>query len=156
MTERVYTAVIIAAPFHSTSIDLSLTSAAPVIPPQPYVHLHVTLLSTPAAHPRTRFFKLKENDKVPTTVLTSWESVRQGGDAAVAPQFNSLTYAGKILRRDGTPANTSDDGGEEWNVKIFSKQRIEDSLLRRAFGKFGWVYRKEVCYLLASDRWGVR
>lgn len=141
--ERQYTAVIIAAPFHSTSIDLSLTTAAPVIPPQPYVHLHVTLLSTPNPFPRTRFFGLKDNDKVPTSVLTTYEGVRQGGES-VEPEFNSMTYHGKIKTRDGVPANTSADGGEEWSVKIFSTKKLEDRWLRRAFGKIGWVYRKEV------------
>ncbi|GJE94006.1 FAD/NAD(P)-binding domain-containing protein [Phanerochaete sordida] len=142
MMERSYRAVIIAAPFHSSSIDLSLTSSAPEIPPQPYVHLHVTLLSTPSPRPRTRFFKVKDSDTVPTTVLTTWEAVRADPDAP-APDFNSLSYHGKILTRDGVPANSSDDGGEEWSVKIFSTQRLEDSWLRRAFGKIGWVYRKE-------------
>ncbi|EKM53071.1 uncharacterized protein PHACADRAFT_259228 [Phanerochaete carnosa HHB-10118-sp] len=141
LIERTYRAVIIAAPFYSSSIDLSLISA-PVIPPQPYVHLHVTLLSTPNAHPRTRFFGLKDSDSVPTTILTTSEAVRQNPDAP-PPEFNSISYHGKILTLDGLPANTSTDGGEEWSVKIFSKQRLEDSWLRRAFGKIGWVYRKE-------------
>jgi prenylcysteine oxidase / farnesylcysteine lyase len=143
LVEKTYRAVIIAAPFNSTSIDLSLASASPAIPPQPYVHLHVTLLSTSSPHPRTRFFGLKEKDKVPTTILTSWEGVRQNGESS-APEFNSMTYHGKIKYRDGTPASTSTDGGEEWSVKIFSDHRLEDSWLRRAFGKIGWVYRKEV------------
>ncbi|KIP03332.1 hypothetical protein PHLGIDRAFT_77794 [Phlebiopsis gigantea 11061_1 CR5-6] len=140
--ERNYNAVIIAAPFHSAEIDLSLTSAAPVIPPQPYVHLHVTLLSTPNPHPRTRFFGLGEKDKVPTTVLTTWEGVRQGEENP-APEFNSLSYHGSLKFRNGTIANTSASGEPEYSVKIFSKQKLEDSYLRKAFGKIGWVHRKE-------------
>ena len=45
-----YKAVIIAAPFHSTGISLPDTLASQ-IPPQPYVHLHVTLLTTTSAQP---------------------------------------------------------------------------------------------------------
>ena len=137
-----YQDIIIAAPFHSTSIDLSLQFAAPVIPPQPYVHLHVTLLTTPNPHPRTRFFGLGDKDKVPTSVLTTWESVRSGEGAA--PEFNSLTYHGLLKYQNGTVANTSTDGQPEWSVKIFSDQKLEDRWLRRAFGKIGWVHKKEV------------
>ena len=61
-----------------------------------------------------------------------------------APEFNSLSFHGKITKRDGTPANTSTEGGEEWSVKIFSTERVEDRWLRRVFGQVGWVYRTEV------------
>ena len=141
-TERSYRAVILAAPFHSSAIDLSLTGAAPAIPPQPYVHLHVTLLSTTSTHPRPRYFKLKDGAIVPSMVLTTWDGarVREGEHA---PEFNSLSYHGKIKTRDGLPANSSADGQEEWTVKIFSKQRVEDRWLRRVFAQVGWTLRKE-------------
>lgn len=83
-------------------------------------------------------------------VLTSWESVRSKEDSK-APEFNSLSYHGKIKGQDGLPANiTREDGtsGEEWSVKIFSTQRVDDRWLRRAFGKVGWVHRKEVSMLM--------
>lgn len=150
-TERHYRAVILAAPYHSSSIDVQLAGAlAPSIPAQPYVHLHVTLLSTPSPQARPRYFKLKDGAAVPRMVLTTWEGVREG-EGARAPEFNSLSYHGKILQRDGTPANItrrgadgSEESGEEWSVKIFSTQKIEDRWLRRVFGEVGWVHRKEV------------
>lgn len=77
-------------------------------------------------------------------VLTTFEGARQRGDDS-EPEFNSMSYHGRIRNLDGTPANSSKDGAEEWVVKIFSKQRVEDSWLRKAFGKIGWVHRKEVC-----------
>lgn len=135
-----YRAVIIAAPFHSTSMHLThlsdvLTSK---IPPQPYVHLHVTLLSTGAPAPSAEYFGLKPGSKVPTSVLTTWESVRR--QDAAKPEFNSLTYHGKIKTRDG---ENQGKGPEEWVVKIFSKERLEDVWLKEVFdGEIGWVYRK--------------
>lgn len=142
--EKTYTAVLLAAPFHSTSIQLSLASASPAIPPQPYVHLHVTLLTTPNPHARTRFFGRGDQDTVPGMVLTTSEGVRRGGDGAAPPEFHSMSYHGLVKYRNGTVANCSAGGAPEWSVKIFSVQRLEDRWLRRAFGKLGWVYRKEV------------
>jgi prenylcysteine oxidase / farnesylcysteine lyase len=129
-----YKAVILAAPFHGSSISLpaSLSSS---IPPQPYVHLHVTLLTTTSPSPDPEYFGLAAGAKVPNMVLTTWEGVRGGGRE---PEFNSLNYLGVV--RDG-------EGEEEteWVVKIFSRSRIEDEWLEKVFqGKVGWVYRKEV------------
>ena len=84
---------------------------------------------------------------MPTAVLTTWEGARSGG--ASAPDFNSLTYHGLLKYQNGTVANTTADGQPEWSVKIFSEQKLEDGWLRRAFGKIGWVHRKEVCSILA-------
>lgn len=68
---------------------------------------------------------------MPQSVLTTYENARIGG---IAPEFNSLTYHGKI--------STNRD---EYVVKIFSKSKIEDDWLKRVFGEVGWVHRKEVC-----------
>lgn len=117
------------------------------------MHLHVTLLSTPNPRPRTRFFGLKPNAKIPSMVLTTFEGARQREDGS-EPVFNSMSYHGQVRNLDGTPANSSRDGAEEWVVKIFSKQRVEDSWLRKAFGKIGWVHRKEVCCLASFMKFG--
>ncbi|KII86384.1 hypothetical protein PLICRDRAFT_164925 [Plicaturopsis crispa FD-325 SS-3] len=128
-----YKAVIIAAPYHSTGISLSPALAAQ-IPPQPYVHLHVTLLTTSAPYPNPAYFGLKANAATPTAILTTYEGVREGGKE---PEFNSLTYHGPVHK-------VTEDGEREWVVKIFSKQRLEDAWLEEIFqGKVGWVYRKE-------------
>jgi prenylcysteine oxidase / farnesylcysteine lyase len=154
VSAHTYRAVILAAPFHSASLKVHLLDDAvlPEIPVQPYVHLYVTLLSTPNPSARTRFFGLKEKDTVPAMVLTTWERARSSDDDK--PEFNSLSYHGHIRSSDNSPANLTalglgdpagrDESGEEWSVKIFSDHPIEDRWLRRAFGRIGWVYRKEV------------
>lgn len=135
---RTYRAVILAAPFHSSGIQLSSEVPLPVIPPQPYVHLHVTLLSTPAVSANPLYFGLKEGTKTPSMILTTYEGARNGG---IEPEFNSASYHGKVRRVDGQPMDI-----DEGLVKIFSKERVEDEWLKTMFGQVGWVYRKEVSY----------
>lgn len=125
---EVYKAVILAAPWHSTSIGLP-TEVSLRIPPQPYIHLHVTLFSTTLPSVPSQSFSLPASTKIPPMLLTTFEGARQGGKE---PQFNSMSYHGLI--RDG-----------EWVVKIFSKKRISDKWLSKTFdGQIGWVHRKEV------------
>ncbi|TFK57561.1 FAD/NAD(P)-binding domain-containing protein [Heliocybe sulcata] len=130
-----YNSVILAAPFHSTGISLSPPSLSLQISKQPYVHLHVTLLTTTAPHPAPAYFGFKDTARVPTTILTTYEGVRAG--VAKEPEFNSLTYHGLV-------DETVPDGEREWVVKVFSKERLEDEWLAEMFeGQVGWVYRKE-------------
>jgi prenylcysteine oxidase / farnesylcysteine lyase len=136
-----YKAVILAAPFHSTNISFpDFISSS--IPPQPYVRLHVTLLTTTSPSVNPEYFGLGRGAKVPRTILTSWQGAREGGKE---PEFNSLNYLGVV--RDGT----DQEGETEWAVKIFSDKRIEDEWLEYVFqGKVGWVLRKEVRVVLFS------
>ncbi|KAJ7071486.1 Prenylcysteine lyase-domain-containing protein [Mycena amicta] len=121
-----YTAVIIAAPWHSTNIKLPETVTPP--PYTPYVRLHVTLLSTTLPSLPPQSLNLTSSTKIPSMLLTTYEGARHGGKD---PEFNSLSYHGKI----------SDN---EWVVKIFSKSRITDDWLNKMFaGQVGWVHRKE-------------
>jgi prenylcysteine oxidase/farnesylcysteine lyase len=123
-----YKAVILAAPFHSTNITLPPALSAQ-IPEQPYVRLHVTLLTTTSPAPNSTYFSSSPSSKVPLMMLTTYEGASNGGEE---PEFNSLSYHGLV--RDG-----------EWAVKIFSQKRISDEWLDMMFpGKVGWVYRKEV------------
>lgn len=129
-----YKAVVIAAPFHSTGIDLA-PAISSQIPKQPYVHLHVTLLATTSPQPNPEYFSLSASSKVPSMILTTYEGVRRGGKE---PEFNSLSYHGYITK-------DKDDAPDQWSVKIFSKERISDEWLDTIFnGQVGWVYRKEV------------
>ncbi|KAL1939239.1 hypothetical protein VTO73DRAFT_10042 [Trametes versicolor] len=137
---RVYRSVILAAPFHQTNIDFKAVVLAPV-PEQPYVHLHVTLLSTSSPSPNATYFNLAPGTKAPTTLLTTYEGVRVRGGAE--PEFNSLTYHGPVRGQDGE-ARVNVFGDREWVVKIFSKARLSDEWLETLFeGKVGWVLRKE-------------
>ncbi|KAI0729978.1 FAD/NAD(P)-binding domain-containing protein [Fomitopsis betulina] len=134
---RGYRGVILAAPFHSAAIELSQPALIAPVPEQPYVRLHVTLLSTTASAPNASYFSLTSG-RAPMEVLTTNNRVREG--LGEGPEFNSMTYHGKVKRADGTPSER-----EEWSVKIFSKQKIEDAWLENMFGagNVGWVLRKE-------------
>ncbi|KAI6005036.1 Prenylcysteine lyase-domain-containing protein [Pisolithus orientalis] len=131
---RIYKAVILAAPFHQTNISVA-SDLAELIPPQPYVHLHVTLLTTRSESTNPTYFGLSPGEKVPKVILTTHEGARAGG---VEPEFNSISVHGRIQRAPG-----SADEKPEWKVKIFSKERITDEWLEKVFGHVGWVYRKE-------------
>ena len=113
------------------------------IPEQPYVHLHVTLLSTSARTPNASYFGLSPGSKAPTTVLTTHDGVRARG--APEPEFNSLTYHGSVRAKGSGERRLTAQGEEEWVVKIFSKKRLGDEWLEGLFGrgKVGWVVRKE-------------
>ena len=124
--------MILAAPFHSTNIDLP-SSLAEQIPEQPYVHLHVTLLSTTSTTPNPEYFGLPQSSPVPRVILTTNQGKKAGG---VGPEFNSLSYHGLV--REG-----------EWAVKIFSDHELSDAWLNKLFSdKIGWVYRKEVSSII--------
>ncbi|KAI0655025.1 Prenylcysteine lyase-domain-containing protein [Cubamyces menziesii] len=136
---RLYRAVILAAPFHQAKINFKASLA--LVPEQPYVHLHVTLLSTSSPTPNPNYFNLGHGAKAPTTLLTTYEGVRSRGGPE--PEFNSLTYHGPVRDKDGV-VQTNAQGEKEWVVKIFSKNRVEDEWLERMFGgNVGWVLRKE-------------
>ena len=139
---RLYRSVILAAPYHQTGIKIiGEPSALATVPPQPYVRLHVTLLSTSSRTPNATYFNLQAGSKAPGTLLTTHDGVRQRGRAE--PEFNSLTYHGQVLTKEGEKRLTA-AGEEEWVVKIFSKARLTDEWLSGMFeGKVGWVLRKE-------------
>jgi len=135
---QTYRGVILAAPLHSSSIAFSPESMIETVPTQPYVHLHVTLLSTSSPSPDPAYFGLRTST-APTEVLTTFNRVREGlGDE---PEFNSMTYHGKIKKANGEA--WAEANGEEWVVKIFSKSRVSEEWLAKMFGKVGWVLRKE-------------
>ena len=137
---REYDAVVIAAPYHSSHISLPANLSS-LIPPQPYIHLHVTLLTTTAATPNPVYFGEEPGSEIPTSILTTFEGARHGGRA---PEFNSLQYRGKAW----SATNGTHDAQEtdEWVVKIFSMEYISDEWLANMFqNQVGWVFRKEVC-----------
>jgi len=137
---RDYDAVVIAAPYHTSHISLPADLSS-LIPPQPYIHLHVTLLTTTAATPNPVYFGKKPGAKVPTFVLTTLDGVRRGGRA---PEFNVLAYIGQATFAKNGIHDRQETG--EWVVKIFSMEHISDEWLATMFqNQVGWVLRKEVC-----------
>ena len=147
---RDYDAVIIAAPYHTSQISLPADLSS-LIPTQPYIRLHVTLLTTTAATPNPVYFGYKPGYKVPTTIMTSLNGLRHGGKA---PEFNSLTYHGQAKFAKNETHDRRGTG--EWVAKIFSMERISDEWLAAMFqDEVGWVHRKEVCSCnRASNRAG--
>jgi len=122
-----YKSVILAAPFHSTNITLP-SHLSSQIPEQPYVHLHVTLLTTTSPTLNAKYFAMPPSSTLPQMMVTTYEGVRNGGKE---PEFNSISYHGLV--REG-----------EWAAKIFSKERLSDEWLDDVFnGQVGWVHRKE-------------
>jgi prenylcysteine oxidase/farnesylcysteine lyase len=128
--QHAYKSIILAAPIHQTGIKFSF---AHNVPPQPYVHLHVTLLTTTLPTPSPEYFKQKSD--IPPMMLTTYEGVRSGG---AEPEFNSLSYHGLVKggpNEEGRP--------KEWTVKIFSKKKVSDAWLKKIFpGSVTWVHRK--------------
>ncbi|KAK0523988.1 hypothetical protein OC842_005969 [Tilletia horrida] len=160
-----YDAVILGAPFHSTGIAILNSPAATSVPPQQYVHLHVTLLITSAPRPRAEPFGRGGDDKIARSVLTTASGFRKGGKM---PDFNSLSYLRRLPRlqqsldtstsnsssfhhvRPPLAANASgirpeDDTSSDFLVKIFSPNQMPDERLQELFGKetIKWVYRKQ-------------
>ena len=137
---RDYDVVVIAAPYHTSHISLPADLSS-LIPPQPYIHLHVTLLTTTAATPNPVYFGKKPGAEVPTFVLTTLDGVRRGGRA---PEFNVLAYIGQATLAKNGIHDRQETG--EWVVKIFSMEHISDEWLATMFqNQVGWVLRKEVC-----------
>jgi len=133
-----YDAVIIAAPYHSSHIALP-ADLSTLIPPQPYVHLHTTLLTTTAATLNPVYFGYKPGSKVATNVVTTFDGVGHDGRAS---EFNFISYQGQAK----FAKNETHDGQEtgEWVVKISSTERISDEWLATMFqNQVGWVQRKE-------------
>ena len=123
-----YKAVIVAAPIHTTGITFPLT-VSDQVPEVPYVHLHVTLLSTTSPTLNPTYFGLPVSSQVPRMLLTTNQGAREG---RTKPEFNSISYHGLIREN-------------EWGVKIFSDHEISDEWLNTMFnGQVGWVVRKEV------------
>lgn len=99
---------------------------------QPYVHLHVTLLTTTSPSLNASYFSLPPSSSIPSTILTTL-STHRTDPSSPRPEFNSITYHGETA-----------EGSGEWVVKIFSESRREEGWLEEVFGgRVGWVLRKE-------------
>ncbi|KAE8243773.1 hypothetical protein A4X03_0g7679 [Tilletia caries] len=156
-----FDAVFLAAPFHSTGIAILNSRAATSVPPQAYVHLHVTLIITSAPRPRPESFGRGAGDRIARTVLTTGVGARKGGKL---PDFNSLSYLRRLPRLPKAdsasnssshpnppllpltpPVSAQDNTDSDFLVKIFSQNPISDERLAELFGAgtMKWVYRKE-------------
>ena len=163
-----YDAVIIATPWHNA--DITLLNTPSRVKGKPFVHLHVTLLTTSRPYPNPEYFGLGAQDVVPTTILTSSESVRRAnekrkpsdGDQPAEPnpraepphsskqpikkpnlEFFSLNYLRSIEPPSSSFAHS--DKQKEYVVKIFSSKPVSDELISRLFGlsTVSWIHRHE-------------
>ncbi|KAK4051274.1 hypothetical protein OIO90_004755 [Microbotryomycetes sp. JL221] len=87
-----FDAVIFAAPFHQTGIELVgfKQSVQNRIPHQEYIQLHVTFVITNATTPLPEYFGLKQGTTVPKTIFTTYDT--QTSRQQNKPEFNSLNY----------------------------------------------------------------
>jgi prenylcysteine oxidase/farnesylcysteine lyase len=145
---RDYDAVIIAAPYHSSHISLP-ADLSTLIPPQSYVHLHITLLTTTAATPNPVYFGYEPGSKVATNVVMTFDGVSREGRAS---EFNFVSYQGQAKFANNETLDVQETG--EWVVKVSSMERISDEWLATMFqNQVGWVHRKEVCPCKPFPNW---
>lgn len=163
---EVHDAVIIATPWHNA--DITLLNTPERVKGKPFVHLHVTLLTTSRPSPNPEYFGLGSQDAVPTTILTSDESVRRASEkkkptdddgnkpAPEDPGSEPPLQAQKQLKKPvldfyslnylrSVEPQTASNKDKEYVVKIFSAAPISDSQLDRLFGlsTISWVKRHE-------------
>jgi prenylcysteine oxidase/farnesylcysteine lyase len=121
-TAEIFDAVILAAPFAQTGIEIVGSTAADLIPPIDYVNLHVTIVLTNASAPQACFFNAAWpcEKSAPALVFTALDAYDQG-KTATEPIINSLSYLRAF--RDGSFA-----------VKIFSRTTLSTEDLATAFG----------------------
>ncbi|KAI7707071.1 hypothetical protein KC353_g11866, partial [Hortaea werneckii] len=121
--------IILAAPYQSLNLTLHPSSLLTHTPsPIPYVHLHVTLFTSPHLLSPT-FFNLSPNNPAPKTILTTLpphEEPGQGSASCGSPGFFSISLI-RSLRNPET-------GREEYLYKIFSPERVSWEFLARILG----------------------
>lgn len=123
--------VLFAAPWGHSPVSKKLAEQFDErIPPQGYVTLHVTLLTTHAPHAVPEFFGLDKDTPMPQTILTTAWTARNR-PSTQPPPFQSITF------------HTDEALDGEWVVKIFSLRPMDDATLRALFGADPtWVLRK--------------
>ncbi|KAL8280860.1 hypothetical protein RQP46_006864 [Phenoliferia psychrophenolica] len=132
-----FDAVILASPFHLSSLKILNSPTASLIPPQPYVTLHVSFIITNSSSPLPSYFSPSSTSTttIPKAVFSTFDTTSQ-----VKPKFNSLNYLKTLSEAQGAGF-----GEGEWHVvKMFSRGRMEDREVGRIFGEknVGKVWRK--------------
>ncbi|ORY55012.1 Prenylcysteine lyase-domain-containing protein [Leucosporidium creatinivorum] len=120
-------AVILSAPFHQTSISIHNSPLPTLIPPQPYVNLHVTFIITNSSSPSPAYFNLPPTTSMPKSIFASFDTPSAESSP---PAFNSLNYLRQLS------SHTSSKFGEgDWHVvKMFSKSKLSAEVLGEIFG----------------------
>lgn len=116
-----YRAVVLAAPYHQTSIKVSPPDVVEVPPPQLYVRLHVTLLTTPSPTPSPARFHTNDS-RVPTYIMTSHNGARQ--DSSAEPDFVALAFHGQLKNMNREKGLFHGDHSEGYVVEYSSVRRL--------------------------------
>ncbi|GAA5981895.1 hypothetical protein JCM5350_006556 [Sporobolomyces pararoseus] len=125
----VYDAVILAAPYHQSSISFPQLFQESIPPSQPYVNLHVTILLTNSTTPLSSYFSLPPKITVPNSVFSTFTT-----PSTSKPRFNSLSYL-KSLPRSISQQFDPYTNSTVHVVKLFSKQTLSEVELEGLFGK---------------------
>ncbi|BGP29569.1 hypothetical protein JCM10296v2_001308 [Rhodotorula toruloides] len=121
-----YDAVILAAPFHQTGIQMVNSLAPSRIPKQPYVPLYVSFIMTNASATRASYFGLPEKTVMPVEIFGTFTT-----SSSSKPTFNSLNY----LRALSPETSARLGEGTFRVVKMFSDRPLEAEMLDDLFGQ---------------------
>ncbi|GAA5964487.1 hypothetical protein JCM3765_006303 [Sporobolomyces pararoseus] len=133
----VYDAVILAAPYHQSSISFPQLSSSSLPPSQPYVNLHVTIVLTNSTTPLSSYFSLPTKATVPNSIFSTFTT-----PSTSKPKFNSLNYL-KSLPRSISQQFDPCTNSTVHVVKLFSKETLNEIELEGLFGK-GNVLGKKI------------
>ncbi|KAF2758159.1 Prenylcysteine oxidase [Pseudovirgaria hyperparasitica] len=123
LTTPPFDTIVLAAPFHSSSITFSprLTRPPDAVP---YVHLHVTLFASPHSLSPSAF-NLPANTPVPKTILTTLRHTADTNSTTTPPFYSIST-----LRHAPNPQSHT----REALYKIFSPAPISDAYIAHLLG----------------------
>ncbi|GEM09150.1 prenylcysteine oxidase [Rhodotorula toruloides] len=121
-----YDAVILAAPFHQTGIQMVNSLAPSRIPKQTYVPLYVSFVMTNASAPQAAYFGFPDNTVMPVEIFGTFTT-----SSSSKPTFNSLNY----LRALSPETSARLGEGIFHVVKMFSDHPLEADMLDHLFGK---------------------
>ncbi|KAF1984048.1 Prenylcysteine oxidase [Aulographum hederae CBS 113979] len=128
-TTSIFDILILAAPLQFTNLTIHPSPRLHTPSAIPYVHLHVTLFTTPYLLSPLAF-NLPPTTPVPQTLLTTLqpsESPGSGPAGVGEAGFFSISVLREVENR-GT-------GGREYLYKIFSPHRVEDEFLSSILGR---------------------
>ncbi|KAK4703033.1 prenylcysteine oxidase / farnesylcysteine lyase, partial [Phenoliferia sp. Uapishka_3] len=130
-----FDAVIIATPFHLSSLKVLNSPTPALIPTQPYVSLHVTFIITNASTPLPSYFSLPPRTSISKAIFATFDT-----PSIDKPKWNSLNYQRTLKKSTGEKF-----GEGEWHViKMFSEKTLERAELDKVFGEgnVGKVWEK--------------
>ncbi|PPQ82411.1 hypothetical protein CVT24_002057 [Panaeolus cyanescens] len=122
-----YDAVLLAAPYHSTSINLP-PEVLKDIPPQTCHDIYSTVLVTSSASLNNTYFGLPEDVQGRIKSVLTQDSGMKGSKK----EFYSIQYVDKLMDKS-------------WSVRILSPVYLDQEWLEGMFmNRVSWVYRKKV------------